>query len=197
MRVKLIAITQPIVDNIRNCEELVEYAGRKCTASTERTGNNTAQFIKARIKQGHTSILEHVNFTFEIDGISRVCLAQLTRHRIGVSPSVESMRSVGQYDAEYITPELIKNNKELCDLYDSFIENTFHVYNTLNQNGIKFEDSRYVLPLATQTNLVLTVNLRALKHLFELRLDKAAQLEIQMLAQKMKAIVIEYCPNAL
>ena len=194
MQVNLIAITQPIA--LHNCEELIEYAGRKCTATTDRVGQNTAQFIKQRVKQGHTSILEHVNFTFEIDDISRACLAQLTRHRIGFSYSVESQRYVNQYNQDFIFPESIRNDEEAMGLYDSFVNDAFVNYQRLIDNGITKEDARMILPMATYTNLVLTANLRALRHLFDLRLDKAAQSEIRELATKMKAIVMEYCANA-
>ena len=192
MKVKIIAVTKPL--EVASLEQLIEYAGRKCTATTDKTSNNTANFVKARIKQGHTSILEHVSFTFEIDGISRSCLAQLTRHRIA-SFSVASMRYIDQQFQTYTLPEEVKANPEALELYETWVNDMFLVYESLIDLGIPKEDARFVLPIATHTDLVMTMNLRSLLNFFALRLDDAAQWEIKELAQKIQAIIKEYCPN--
>ena len=194
MKVKLIAVTQPLLLNgsISNQEQLIEYAGRKCTNTTEKTGRNTNIFIRTRIRQGHTSILEHVSFTFEIDGISRACLAQLTRHRIA-SFSVQSMRYVLQeYAHDLVT---IPNHISDITFYKKTIQNSFNAYHTLIERGVNKEDARMVLPLATHTNLIMTINARSLLNFFELRCSESAQWEIRKLANKMKRIVKEYLPS--
>lgn len=197
MEVKLIAVTQPInYDAIVNQEELIEYAGRKCTNTTDNTGNNTQSFIKARIKQGHTSILEHVNFTFEINGISRSCLTQLTRHRIA-SFSVQSMRYVNQKNAQITIPDSIQDNKSIMFVFNHAVNVCRAAYNLMIDFGIPKEDARFVLPIASQTDLILTMNLRELLHFFELRCDPAAQWEIRELAYQMKEFVKYHCPSAL
>lgn len=190
MEVRLIALTEPIVSGIQSQEQLIEYAGRKCTATCEKTGSNTQRFVKTRVKQGHTSILEHVNFTFEIDGISRSCLAQLTRHRIA-SYSVESMRYVKYNNVGFTYPDKHKW------IYKIAYWVMFVLYKFLLQLKIKPENARFLLPTATHTNLIMTMNLREILHFLDLRLDKAAQWEIQELASKIKDIVIEYCPRAM
>lgn len=190
MKVRLIAVTQPIVPEIENQEQLIEYAGRKCTATTQNTGNNTAKFIKARIKQGHTSILEHVAFTFETDEISRSCLAQLTRHRIA-SFSVESMRYVKYNNVGFTYPA---KHKWLYAIVYRFL---FLVYKLLLWLKVKPEDARFVLPIATWTNLIMTMNLRSMLNFFSLRCDKHAQWEVRNLANQIKEIVKEYTPNAI
>ena len=63
-------------------EFIIERAGRVCT-DTESKGDyeSATRFIRARIKEGHFSILEHASATFLISGISRACSHQLVRHR--------------------------------------------------------------------------------------------------------------------
>lgn len=196
MRVRLIAITQPVVPEILNQEQLIEYAGRACTNTTDRTGNNTEKFISERVKQGHTSILEHVSFTFEILDISRACLAQLTRHRIA-SFSVQSQRYVDQRGViDFTMPETMFNNVEAKHLYDTILHNSDYAYARLIKLGIPKEDARMILPMATTTDLIMTMNLRSLQNFFNLRCHKSAQWEIRELAEIMKDIVIRYCPSA-
>lgn len=197
MKVKLIAVTKPTALNIHNQQNLIEYAGRKCTKTTEKVNTTSTHFIENRIKQGHTSILEHISFTFEIDGISRSCLAQLTRHRIGFSYSVESMRYVKMNGAEFVLPPSIEKNKVAKTLFNMAVNRSNYIYKILLGLGVKAEDARFILPLATKTNLVLTANLRALLHFFELRTHKSAQWEIRELAEKLKEIVQDYCPDTV
>lgn len=196
MKIRLIAITQPIVPEILNQEQLIEYAGRTCTNTTDKTGNNTEHFISERVKQGHTSILEHIAFTFEIIGISRACLAQLTRHRIA-SFSVQSQRYVEQTSImDFVTPETVFSSVEAKHLYDTVLHNSDYAYTQLIRLGIPKEDARMILPLATTTDLIMTMNLRSLQNFFNLRCHKSAQAEIRELAEIMKEIVMEYCPSA-
>lgn len=197
MKVRLIAVTQPVIPEIETQEQLIEYAGRTCTNTTDKTGSNTDHFIRERVNQGHTSILEHVSFTFEIKHISRACLAQLTRHRIS-SFSVQSQRYVDQRSevSWYDMPETVYQNVEAKNIYDRVMHTTDMAYTLLRNIGIPKEDARMVLTMATTTNLIMTMNLRSLQNFFNLRCDKSAQMEIRELAEIMKEIVIEYCPSA-
>ena len=68
-------------------------------------------------------------------------------------------------------------------------------YGKLKSLGIPNEDARYVLPNATKTNIVITMNARELLHFFELRLDKSAQWEIRRLAELMLKEVSKVAPN--
>lgn len=194
MQVRLIAITQPLVPEIQNCEQLIEYSGRKCTNTTNRTGKNTQKFVKQRIDEEHLTLLEHVNFTFEIDGISRACLAQLTRHRIATF-SVQSQRYVKQINQCTVVPDSINNNPYALSIYEHLIEYCFKAYTKLLDANILPEDARFVLPLAVCTDLIMTMNLRSLLHLFELRCSDKAQAEIRELCEQLREIVRDYCPN--
>ena len=96
MNVELIAITQYLRGN-GTPEELLEHAGRVCYRSKAR--GNPAKFLRARIREGHESLIEHAAATFEISGISRAASHQLVRHRLA-SYSQESQRYVSMSDPD-------------------------------------------------------------------------------------------------
>lgn len=132
---------------------------------------------------GHTSVLEHVTVTFRIFGISRACSHQLVRHRLA-SFVQESQRytkidtSTGDW---YITPPKMVGVPE----YKRHMERCGDAYQSALDAGIKPEDARYLLPEATKTSVVMTMNLREFESFYKLRIDKAAQWEIRELARWM------------
>lgn len=191
MKVRLVAITQPIVPEIESQQQLIEYAGRICTNTIDKVGQHTDNFVQTRIEQGHTSIVEHVSFTFEISDISRACAQQLTRHRIA-SYGMQSQRYVDQSDFEVILPDELFDNPDAFKIAIDTIARINWTYNQLRNLGIKKEDARAILPLCTTTTLIATFNARSLINFFELRCDKAAQGEIRELAIQMREIAREY-----
>lgn len=171
MAVKLIAITP-------NAERLIEYAGRVCTNTTDK---HTPTFIKARIKQGHESILEHASASFEII-CSRSCLAQITRHRLA-SYSVESMRYVKQDDRDVIVPPSVMNADISTRAFAwKALGASDKAYFALCDAGIPKEDARYYLSIGSETRLLVTMNFRSWRHFINVRCDKAAQWEIRGIA---------------
>ena len=174
MNVKLLAYTP-------GAEAVCATAAAICRRKTP-----TARSLTAAMKSGHTSVAEHATFTFEIRGISRACLAQLTRHR-HASYSVESQRAVETVDlaANAIIPESFERmgidpRPLLTELQ--------HMYDLMLSAGVPREDARYLLPEATTTNLVMTMNARELRHFFSLRCCNRAQWEIRALANEMLAL---------
>lgn len=143
---------------------------------------------------GHHSTLEHVYYTFRIEGISRACLAQLTRHR-HASYTVRSQRYCNEKDAEFVIPESIALNSEAFAKYADTIGDIKNAYSKLIELGIKKEDARFILPEATITDLYMSLNLRELLHIVNLRTHKAAQWEIRELVERMKEIVVSVSPE--
>ena len=141
-----------------------------------------AKFIADIIKRGHESVLEHAVYTFAISGISRVTLAQLTRHRIGVSYSVKSQRYVSMMDQKWSYPEMDEAQERI---YLKALENSADAYTELIEAGMDKEDARYIMPSAATTNLVMTVNARELRHIAKVRLCERAQWEIRELVEMM------------
>lgn len=143
------------------------------------------------IECGHESVLEHCKFTFKIEYVSRVLLAQLTRHRIA-SFSVQSQRYCGA-DMDMVIPasmclpelvdEIIHAKRTVEKLYDHAIA-----------LGVPQEDARYLTFQAGATKIVMTMNVRELRHFFSLRCCNRAQWEIREMADEMLRVCREQIP---
>jgi len=96
---------------------------------------------------------------------------------------------------QYVIPPSIAKNPEMKHAYEHTMETIWKEYNSLLALGIPAEDSRYVLPNATCTNILVTMNARSLLNFFELRCCQHAQWEIRELAQKMLQEVKKVAPT--
>lgn len=196
---------------IRNCytstppseifpKEYHKYFSQK--ASDGGNGSDAERLFRQILHSGHLSTMEHLSFTFSIQDVSRVLLAQLTRHRIGFSFSVESQRytRLGSQDKSggfnyVIPPSVEKAGAEAVSVYKFAMNSAQENYDTLRKQGVPPEDSRAVLPNATLTNIVMTANLRALLDFYiKRRQGHGAQWEIADLAEELRRCVIEVEP---
>jgi thymidylate synthase (FAD) len=143
---------------------------------------------------GHASVIEHTCFTFAISGVSRSLTHQLVRHRIA-SYSQQSQRYVNLTESAYVVPPLIAQDPEMAAAYQATMKTIWEQYNHLLKLGIPAEDARYVLPNATMTNILVTMNARELLHFFELRCCQHAQWEIRELADMMLREVRKVAPT--
>ena len=175
-----------------NPEALLEHAGRACYRSEPR--GNPGRFLRARIREGHESIIEHASATFEISGISRACSHQLVRHRIA-SYSQESQRYVDMSAPEFVVPPSVVENPKAMAIWDEFEGRVTETYDRLRELGVRKEDARFVLPGATATRIIVTMNFRSLRHFFSVRCDPAAQWEIRALALEMLRQVHALAPS--
>ncbi|MFZ7945688.1 FAD-dependent thymidylate synthase [Neobacillus sp. 19] len=178
-----------------------KYFGNKATDG--KGGSEADRLFRMIVRSGHTSTLEHLSFTFAIEGVSRTLLAQLTRHRVGFSYSVQSQRYVkfGSGDRSggfnYVTPESINKffDSEANVKFSDLMLDIQNIYDELRKLGIPAEDARAVLPNAAACNLVMTTNLRALLEFYAKRKPgKGAQAEIAGLAEALKKSVVEVEP---
>ncbi|KYC53792.1 MAG: FAD-dependent thymidylate synthase [Candidatus Methanofastidiosum methylothiophilum] len=154
---------------------------------------NAKKRIQRVVGYGHYSIIEHANFTFSIEGISRACSHQLVRHRIA-SFTQQSQRYVKMDEIPFVVPPSIKKNKVAADLFNQNIKFLSESYKKLLELGITPEDARFILPNATKTNLVMTMNARELLHFFNLRCCNRAQWEIREMAWEMLYQVLDVSP---
>ncbi|HQA53262.1 MAG TPA: FAD-dependent thymidylate synthase [Spirochaetota bacterium] len=178
-----------------DAEKVIERAGRTCYLSFEKADEESAgKFIKARIKTGHDSILEHACASFRIKGVSRAFTHQLVRHRMA-SYSQQSQRYVSENEFSYILPPSIEENSEAHKIYSDFMESSRLAYSRLREMNILKEDARFVLPNAVETEIVFTANFRELRHFFSIRLEKHAQWEIRRAAYEMLLIMKKIAPN--
>ena len=128
-------------------------------------------------------LLPHISFTFAIEGISRACSHQLVRHRIA-SFSQQSQRyvAVKRLVENAVVPESV--NEKAPELFREFISQASDTYEKLVERDVSKEDARFVLPNATETNLLVTMDGRELMHFLGLRCCYRAQWEIKAMADE-------------
>ena len=193
MNVKLIGFTP-------NPEKIPAMAAKLTHSKTkpEDLDKTSDKELKAILEQvtslGHTSVIEHTNFTFAISDVSRSLTHQLVRHRIA-SYAQQSQRYVDFKEPNYVTPPKIAKNKQMKKAYDDTMKTIWEQYSNLLDMGIPAEDSRFVLPNAACTNIIVTMNARSLLNFFELRCCQHAQWEIRQLANKMLKEVKKVAPT--
>lgn len=199
-----------------NPERLVATAARLCysaddvaTIMDEMCDFDAEKQIKLLQSIGHESPIEHVSFTFAIEGVSRSLLAQITRHRLA-SFSVRSQRYV-KMDEDVVIPPEIDIDSEAKPYFDTAIATAYECYKKIGEilkdyyvsEGLDaksaekkaIEDARFVLPNAACTSMVMTMNARELLHFFRLRTCNRAQWEIRKVADKMLAECYRVAPT--
>lgn len=179
---------------------------------------NTASFVDMLASIGHESPLEHVSFTFGIEGVSRACTHQLVRHRIA-SYSQKSQRYVSEGGFDYIVPPEVAAVPEALELYKKAMAEDQEYYEKITAvlkekhmaamlaEGMDekaaaraaekkaIEDARFVLPNACETKIVVTMNARSLLNFFRHRCCNRAQWEIREVADEMLRLVSAVAPN--
>lgn len=188
MKVDLIASTP-------NPETTIALAASTCYDSVPKTLEPARKMIKAIIKSGHESCVEHATATFVIDGVSRVVTHELVRHRIGFSYSQRSQRYVNESKPEFVVPPEIAQSNEANVLFQQTMENAWFAYRKLQEFGLKNEIARYVLPNACTTKITVTANFRAWRNFLKLRCSKRAQPEIRVLAYKLLDELCKIAPS--
>jgi len=193
--------------------EIVAQEGEKYfgNAASDGAGGTEADRLFRHITgSGHTSTLEHITYTFAIEGVSRALLAQLTRHR-HLSFSVQSQRYVRMGSADkiggfdYVTPPKVTSDKRV-DVGTIFEDDALYIfaeamtdaqgaYDRLRAAGVPPEDARMVLPNAAACNLVMTGNLRTLLDFYaKRRPGRGAQWEIADLSVRLRDEIVKVDP---
>lgn len=195
-----------ILTHTPNIENVLASAGRLCYSKVgvselleKHSKEDNEKFVKMLSDMGHHSPLEHVSFTFAVEGISRACSHQLVRHRLA-SYSQQSQRYVDLKETfNYIIPPNVVGafEKHYIDSMNKAFENYIELAEGMQFNyelqGMSkreankkaIEDARYILPNACETKMVFTMNVRTLLHFFEKRCCSRAQWEIRELANEM------------
>ncbi len=187
-------------------EEVVALGARLCYSRarvddllTSVSAKDQTAFVQKIMGMGHDSVLEHASFTFGIEGVSRVLLAQITRHRLA-SFSVQSQRYVSyEKGFGYIVPPKIEAlGPDAVAEFEQQMD-TLHQWYTDWQSRLGTgeggnEDARFVLPGACETRMMVTMNVRELRHFFSLRMCSRAQWEIRAMATEMHRLCMEVAP---
>lgn len=204
VEVKLLAITGPPLatesspeedkNRLAGPEELIEYAGRLCWDSTAKLGT-TPDRIQKWIEMGHESVIEHASATFYIRA-SRTLTHELVRHRTA-SYSQRSQRYVKETKPKYIAPpEMDAAAPDAPAVFESAMQHAWSFYHQLLDLGIKPEIARYVLPNACESQIVMTMNFRELRHFIKLRTSKRALPEMRAVAGKIREIMKAQAPKS-
>ena len=203
-----------LLEHTPNPERVIAAAAKLCYSQVgvddileKMTPDKCESFINMLMSLGHESPVEHVCFTFAIEGVSRSLLAQLTRHRIA-SYSVQSQRYVNLKQFEFVTPPevaadeetLAKFNESMDAACENYIKTTeilkaAHKARMIaegmdekaaNKAAEKqaIEDARFILPNACTTKMIVTMNARSLNNFFAHRCCMRAQWEILNLQTK-------------
>ena len=165
----------------------IELAGRTCYKSEDQiTEDSASQFVKKVIRSGHLSVIEHYNITFKLI-CDRGCSHEVVRHRIS-SYSQESTRyanySKDKFDNQItvIKPFFFENDSEKLSVWIKAMDYAEQAYMKLIKLGATPEQARSVLPNSLKTELVVTMNLRELRHFLKLRTSKASHPQIREIA---------------
>ena len=168
---------------------------------------------------GHFGPFEHPQATFAVKGVSRSCMAQITRHR-HVSFDVQSMRYVSfdEVDpADVEAGEMVVTPPSATDpdwvgrnqkggavdaetveqrekVFRKSVRESVESYQELLDLGMPPEDARFVLPIGTEVNIVMSMNVRMLLHVADMRAAADAQWEIRELTEEMLDIAADWCP---
>lgn len=192
--------------------EVADIAICKCYSNKP---HDELEKIQARITKvanvsKHSSTIEHLNYSFDIDGISRAVLQELARHRIA-SYTVKSTRYTLQelkneamlytlnpynvlnndlskdYELKYVKKSLINASKYIVLIGNIEVDvmslMALEHLRKLLVDGLPNDKAKYCLPEAYKTSLVMTINARSLQNFLELRTSKHALKEIQDLAR--------------
>ena len=217
--------TVTLLNHSPNPELYIAAAARLCYSHSDiptlldnLTPEKTEAFLQKLTELGHESPIEHVTFTFGIEGVSRSLLAQITRHRIA-SFSVQSQRYVMETNMQYVTPPEIAAIPEAAEKYQKAMadaEASYHELTAiLKEKHLKemlasgmsekaansaaekkaIEDARFVLPNACETKMIVTMNARSLYNFFNLRCCQRAQWEIREVATEMLRLVKAVSPT--
>lgn len=182
-------LTQPkvVIENT-SVDHPLTFIGRCAGTSTDRSGQNDAKRAMSCINAGHASVLEHVSVTFRVSDVSRSLTHQLVRHRLAsyVQQSQRYVRLSLDGINWYVTPPSIADDQHAEFQYDEQMATCAGTYKALIAKGIKPEDARFVLPEATKTEIVVTMNARELQSFYALRSDSHAQWEIRALAHEVR-----------
>lgn len=193
MRVLLVAHT-PDPDRVCAQAALVSKWPKGWSQFKEAWNDKTdLQHLTDAIEKGHVSVIEHACFTFSLEGISRSCSHQLVRHRIA-SYTQQSQRYVRIKEETFVIPESIQENPQARKLFQETLKAQFSTYQNLLDLGIPREDARFVIPNATKTNIIVTMNARELLHFFALRCCERTQWELRDVAWQMLTLVKKVAP---
>lgn len=199
-------------------EALVEFGGRLCyrswtpgaNANVSRVRKESSEYLGNILKSGHGSVLEHANYSFIFDDVSRVFTHEMVRHRAGVAVSQESMRFVRLTDIPFWFPEWARQDEELMNrsvkLLHQMEEHQVWMSDhfKLDDENVPFSEKKHktsfmrrFAPEGVATGMLCTINVRALRHIIYMRTALGAEEEIRFVFDQVADLAIKVTPNLM
>jgi thymidylate synthase (FAD) len=190
-------------------ELLVEFAGRACYRSWEPGLNPNVRKVRRDqrayflniLSSRHGSVLEHANYTFALHGVSRVATHEIVRHRAGAAYSQESLRYVRLVDIGFRVPPALEPVRQRClEIVERLEEFQVEAARELgiDADGVPFQVKKEVTsalrrlaPIGLSTDLVMTMNLRTLRHVVEMRTAPGAEEEMRLIFSRIAEIMVQ------
>jgi len=193
-------------DNLKAAKEIKQHNYPKCYQYWEMEAATHA-FVEKQLSRGHYGPWEHPSITFAVKGVSRVTMAQITRHR-HMTFDIQSMRYADFSEQEIVTPKSltegtlsrekgvadVEGRKQLEELYEMYARDAVDFYQRMVRDGVPKEDARFILPLGTTVNMTFSGNARTLFHLLDMRRKANAQWEIRELSEALLDELFEWMP---
>lgn len=169
--------------------------------------------LKHLMRSGHFGPYEHPQATFAVEGVSRACMAQITRHR-HASFDVMSLRYVEledvadletrfTYPESFTAEEVVSregvesvslSKEERTEIANDVYTRCMDAYTSLVDAGVPKEDARMLLPIGTKVNMTFSMNARSLMHLLDMRLKADAQWEVRELSEQLLEEALVWMP---
>ena len=186
--------------------QLCKTAGQLCYGSfgpRRTTNENAAAYFGRLTSAGHGSVLEHASFSFLLYGISRSVTHELVRHRAGAGFSQISQRYVSGGVLRFVERPEYQEDEDLHRIFEERADRAAAEYETMAEELLDRQEggaamlsadyktdarkkvqqtARSLLPNETEAPMVFTGNVRALRHIIEMRADAHAESEIRALA---------------
>lgn len=206
--VKLVAITQGANELInKSAQEIISYVARVSNPNNQLNFDSAPKLLKYLIEHKHFSPFEHAYLTLEIT-TSRAIAAQILRHRsFTFQEYSQRYAESGNFVRYEARRQDVKNRQNSIDdlsddtkawfknIQDQLWETSYNFYKQALKQGVAKECARFLLPLNTETTVLMTGNVRSWVHYIELRTDKSTQLEHRTIAESCKTIISEQFPD--
>lgn len=199
-------------------ERLVKFAGQVCYASfgPNRTWNRDANKYLRNIKSsGHGSVVQHPVATAALYGMSRSASHELVRHSAGTGFSQSSQRYISGKVLRFVERPEYRDDPELHQMFLERIDTAAAAYARLSEMLLERQKSgttilsaeartdlrkkvqqcsRSLLPNETETFMVMSANVRAWRHIIEMRANQHAEIEIRELAYRIYKVLRQAAP---
>jgi thymidylate synthase (FAD) len=199
-------------------EALVEFGGRLCyrswvpgaNANVSRVREDSKEYLGNILQSGHGSVVEHANYSYVFDNVSRVFTHEMVRHRAGVAVSQESMRFVRLTDISFWFPEWAREDEELMDRSVKLLhemenhQEWMAEHFGLDEEGVNFSEKKHktsfmrrFAPDGVATGMLCTINVRALRHIVYMRTAIHAEEEIRIVMDQVAKLALQATPNLM